>query len=90
MLENVLKIFERMFLFVLDYLYICIIVVLKNNNIMSGKTTVTLSIDTDVKRAFKIETMQNDAEMSSAVEGFMENYVKLSKQLREDRTNGEE
>ena len=50
-----------------------------------AKVNITLSIDKDVHTEFKIESIRNSMNMSEGIENFMLSYVKLSKQLREER-----
>lgn len=59
-----------------------------SNNKHNGNRTkknVTLSIDEQIHRDFKVEATMNDNDMSMVVENFMISYIKASKQLREER-----
>lgn len=45
------------------------------------KENTTFSIDSEVKKDFKMECIKNDAEMSATVEHLMSNYVSLSQEM---------
>lgn len=51
---------------------------------MAGKKNSTYSIDEDIRRAFKMECLMNDADMSDTIEFMMANYVEVSKSLKEE------
>jgi hypothetical protein len=50
-----------------------------------AKENTTLSIDTDVKLAFKIATTMNGVDMSETVESFMLRYSQDTNKLRQLR-----
>lgn len=52
---------------------------------MGSKVATTLTIDSEVKRDFKLECVLNEVEMSETVEGMMSDYVELSRQMRKQR-----
>lgn len=49
------------------------------------RINVTLSIDREVQRDFKIENIKNSSDMSTTVENFMRNYIKVSQELHAER-----
>ena len=52
---------------------------------MSGvKKNVTFSVDENIKKAFQVECLLNDNEMSTVIETFMESYTRVSKRMAED------
>lgn len=52
---------------------------------MGSKVATTLTIDSEIKRDFKLECVLNEVEMSETVEGMMSDYVELSRQMRKQR-----
>lgn len=52
---------------------------------MAGKKQSTFTIDTDVKKEFKVETTINGVDMSETLENFMKHYCEVSKKLRKER-----
>jgi hypothetical protein len=50
-----------------------------------AKVNTTLSIDEDVKEAFKIATVMNKVDMSETVEFFMKDYASTTQKLRNER-----
>lgn len=58
---------------------------------MGHKVNQTLSIDSDVKKDFKVECTLNGVDMSETVEQLMVDYTELSRSLRNERLerNGE-
>lgn len=56
---------------------------------MAHKENTTLSIDSDVKLAFKIATTMNGVDMSETVEDFMLRYSQNTNKLRKERDEKE-
>jgi hypothetical protein len=50
-----------------------------------AKENTTLSIDSDIKLAFKIATTMNSVDMSETVENFMLSYSQNTDKLRRER-----
>lgn len=57
---------------------------------MTSKVNTTLSIDEDVKLAFKISCLMNNVDMSETVENFMHEYAINTKKLRDERESRKE
>ena len=54
---------------------------------MSTKIATTLNIDKAVKKDFKTECAINEIDMSEMTEIMWKDYIKVSQELREDRSN---
>ena len=52
---------------------------------MAEKKASTYTIDEDIRKAFKMECTLNDVEMSDTIAHMMENYIKISQQLRKEQ-----
>lgn len=56
---------------------------------MADKVNTTLSIDSDIKKRFKVECTLNSVDMSETVEQLMSDYIELSTELRNERQSNE-
>jgi hypothetical protein len=54
---------------------------------MSDKIATTVTINKEVKQAFKIECIKNSVEMSETVEQMMRDYISASQELHAIRND---
>jgi len=54
---------------------------------MATKKNSTYSIDEDIRKAFKMECLNNEVDMSDTIEFMMANYITVSQSLREEAKN---